>query len=215
MTALIHTYWWVFMIALLIVLVLGYRAWAGRTARGDTSNGSSAMGSALESGKATAAKVAGGAGEAIATAAATARDVGASAVTAAHDGATAVATGSASVVAAAKDGVTAAVSGGAEAVQTLVSSRPKIAAAIGAPDDLLKIKGIGPKLNALCQELGITRFDQIAKWGPDDIAEVDQHLGNFRGRVVRDGWIEQAGLLAAGDIAAFEAKFGKLDSENK
>jgi predicted flap endonuclease-1-like 5' DNA nuclease len=80
---------------------------------------------------------------------------------------------------------------------------------------LLQIKGIGPKLNDLCHRLGVTRFDQIAKWGAGDIAEVDQHLGTFRGRIVRDGWIEQAGLLASGNTAAFEAKFGKLDSENK
>jgi len=95
------------------------------------------------------------------------------------------------------------------------TSKPKIAAAIGDPDNLLQIKGIGPKLSALCQGLGVTRFDQIAAWGPADIAEVDQHLGTFRGRIERDGWVEQARLLAVGDVAAFETKFGKLDSENK
>ncbi len=116
--------------------------------------------------------------------------------------------------AAALGGAAVAAAGtGAAAVAGLV--KPKIAAAVGAPDDLLQIKGIGPKLNALCHSLGVSRFDQIAHWGDADIAEVDQHLGTFRGRIVRDGWIEQAKLLAAGDVAAFEAKFGKLDSENK
>lgn len=89
-------------------------------------------------------------------------------------------------------------------------SHPKIAPAVGEPDNLLLIKGIGPKLNTLLSDLGITRFDQIAAWTSGDIAEVDQYLGNFKGRIARDNWVEQAGLLADNDIAAFEAKFGKL-----
>jgi predicted flap endonuclease-1-like 5' DNA nuclease len=90
-----------------------------------------------------------------------------------------------------------------------------IPAAVGNPDDLLQIKGIGPKLNALLISLGVTRFDQIAAWGAGEIDKVDDHLGNFKNRITRDSWIEQAGLLARGAIAEFEAKFGKLDSENK
>ena len=90
-----------------------------------------------------------------------------------------------------------------------------IPAAVGAADDLLQIKGIGPKLNALLISLGVTRFDQIAAWGAPEVDKVDDHLGTFKNRIDRDGWIEQAGLLAKGDITAFEAKFGKLDSENK
>jgi predicted flap endonuclease-1-like 5' DNA nuclease len=90
-----------------------------------------------------------------------------------------------------------------------------IPAAIGDPDDLLQIKGIGPKLNDLLISLGVRRFDQIAAWSASDVEKVDTHLGAFKGRIDRDMWIEQGGLLARGDIAAFEAKFGKLDSENK
>ena len=89
-----------------------------------------------------------------------------------------------------------------------------IPAAVGAPDDLLQLKGVGPKLNATLVALGITRFDQIAAWTAGDVAKVDEHLGSFKGRIVRESWVEQAGLLASGAIAAFEAKFGKLDSEN-
>ena len=91
--------------------------------------------------------------------------------------------------------------------------KPKIKAAVGAPDNLELLKGVGPKLNALLVSLGVTRFDQIAEWGADDIAEVDQHLGNFKGRVERDNWIDQAKLLASGDTAGFEAKYGSLGSE--
>lgn len=86
--------------------------------------------------------------------------------------------------------------------------------AVGAPDNLLLLKGVGPKLNTLLIGLGITRFDQIGAWTADDAAKVDAHLGAFKGRIERDSWIEQAGLLARGEVAAFEARFGKLDSEN-
>ncbi|MCU0728676.1 MAG: hypothetical protein MUF41_01010 [Sphingopyxis sp.] len=96
-----------------------------------------------------------------------------------------------------------------------VAGRPNIAAAVGAPDDLTLIKGVGPKLNALLVSLGVTRFDQIAAWGAAEIGEVDGYLGSFKGRIVRDSWVEQAGLLARGDHAGFAAKFGELGSENK
>lgn len=98
----------------------------------------------------------------------------------------------------------------AQAAEAEASGTPRIAAAIGDPDDLRKIKGIGPKLNTLLGELGISRYDQIASWTPADVAEVDPYLGTFKGRIARDAWVEQAGFLAKGDIAGFEAKFGKL-----
>ncbi len=90
-----------------------------------------------------------------------------------------------------------------------------IPAAIGKADDLLQIKGVGPKLNALLISLGVTRFDQIAAWKAKEISLVDSHLGSFSGRIVRDEWVDQAGLLSTGKIKTFEARFGKLDSENQ
>ena len=91
--------------------------------------------------------------------------------------------------------------------------RPAIAPANGDPDDLSRIKGVGPKLVALLASLGITRFDQIAAWTADDIAEVDRFLGAFQGRITRDAWVEQAGYLARGDIGAFTARFGALGED--
>ncbi len=87
-------------------------------------------------------------------------------------------------------------------------ARPNIAAAVGESDDLTRINGIGPKLHALCNALGIRRFDQIAKWKADDIAEVDAYLGGFKGRIERDQWVQQAKLLALGHIAEWESKYG-------
>ena len=90
-----------------------------------------------------------------------------------------------------------------------------IPAAVGPADDLLQIKGIGPKLNAVLNDIGVVRFDQIAAWGEAEIARVDDHLGAFRGRIDRDAWVDQANLLAKGLIGEFEARFGKLDTETK
>ena len=108
-----------------------------------------------------------------------------------------------------------AVGGAAAVVGAAAMTAIGIPAAVGAADDLLQVKGIGPKLNELLTGLGVSRFDQIAAWGSAEIAKVDEHLGTFKGRIDRDLWTEQAGLLARGAIAEFEAKFGKLDSENQ
>ena len=82
--------------------------------------------------------------------------------------------------------------------------------ASGPPDDLLQLKGVGPKLAAMLNERGITRFDQIAKLSPGQVETIDASLGAFRGRFERDRIVEQAELLSRGDIDGFEAKFGKL-----
>ena len=95
---------------------------------------------------------------------------------------------------------------GAEIAPELADSP---AAATVAPDDLARIKGIGPKLVALLGELGITTYVQIASWEAADIERIDAQLGRFAGRITRDQWVEQAKLLCAGDEAAFTDKFGR------
>lgn len=77
-------------------------------------------------------------------------------------------------------------------------------------DDLTRIKGLGPKLAATLGTLGVTSFEQIAAWSDADIDRIDSQLGRFAGRIRRDAWVEQARLLAAGDAAGFEAKFGAV-----
>ena len=75
-------------------------------------------------------------------------------------------------------------------------------------DDLTQIKGVGPKLAAILQGLGINSFAQIAKWDEAEIDRVDSQLGRFQGRIRRDAWVEQARLLASGDDAGYAARFG-------
>ena len=101
----------------------------------------------------------------------------------------------------------------AAAPVTPPAAGPRIAAAVGAPDNLMLLKGVGPKLNQLLAGIGVLRFDQIAAWTAADIVEVDGHLGTFKGRITRDNWVDQAGYLARGDRAGFEAKYGALGSE--
>lgn len=66
------------------------------------------------------------------------------------------------------------------------------------PDDLKKIKGIGPAIEALLHELGITTFEQVAALEGESLQRVGDLLGIFRGRIQQDGWIEQAAELARG-----------------
>lgn len=75
-------------------------------------------------------------------------------------------------------------------------------------DDLKLISGVGPKLEQTLNELGFWHFDQIAKWGADEIAWVDARL-RFKGRIERDDWMAQAKVLAAGGETEFSKKSKK------
>jgi predicted flap endonuclease-1-like 5' DNA nuclease len=68
----------------------------------------------------------------------------------------------------------------------------------GKGDDLKLIKGVGPKLEALCNKLGFWHFDQIANWTAAEVAWVDENLEGFKGRVSREEWIAQARDLMNG-----------------
>ncbi len=63
-------------------------------------------------------------------------------------------------------------------------------------DNLKRIKGIGPKLEGMLNELGIYQFEQIAGFTRKDLQWVDDHLSAFKGRAQRDNWVAQARELA-------------------
>ena len=96
----------------------------------------------------------------------------------------------------------------AEAASTSAGTRPEAltAARGGKADDLKQIKGIGPKMETLCNSLGFYHFDQIAGWSADEVAWVDQNLKGFKGRVTRDTWVAQAKTLAAGGETDFSKR---------
>ena len=87
--------------------------------------------------------------------------------------------------------------------------RPKglSAARGGKADNLQRISGIGPKNESILHNLGIFHFDQIAAWSSKEVSWVDDHL-RFNGRIVREEWIHQAGLLAAGKEEEFTRDYG-------
>lgn len=101
--------------------------------------------------------------------------------------------------------------GTAETPET--GSRPEALSAPrgGEADDLKRIKGLGPKLERLCHELGFYHFDQIANWTEAEVAWVDANLKGFKGRVSRDNWQEQAKILAAGGETEFSRRVGEGD----
>ena len=86
----------------------------------------------------------------------------------------------------------------AAAAEAVEESAPETLSAPrgGQADDLKKISGVGPKLEALLNEMGFWHFAQIAAWTPAEIAWVDSRL-KFKGRIERDGWIAQATEFAA------------------
>jgi len=80
------------------------------------------------------------------------------------------------------------------------------AAREGGADDLKQIKGVGPKMEGMLNDMGFYHFDQVASWTDQEVAWVDANLEGFKGRVSRDNWVEQAKVLASGGQTEFSKK---------
>ena len=95
---------------------------------------------------------------------------------------------------------------------------PELPAAVAPPEsaptptgsDLTLLKGLGPKVAAMLIDQGIADIAALARLSDAEADAVAAQLGTFAPRMTRDRWVEQARLLAAGDRAGFEARFGKL-----
>ena len=106
-----------------------------------------------------------------------------------------------------KSGVKAAIGAGSVSVAAVAAAAPakpakkeapaKAAAAEAGSDDLKALSGVGPALEKKLHAAGVTTFAQIAAWTEDDVAAMDEKL-SFKGRIEREGWIEQAKELAKG-----------------
>jgi large subunit ribosomal protein L19 len=75
--------------------------------------------------------------------------------------------------------------------------RPK-----GEPDALIRIKGVTSELAGQLNGLGVIKFDQIANFSDEDIANIDEML-SLDGRIEKDDWVRQAQSLIA-ELAAAE-----------
>ena len=98
-----------------------------------------------------------------------------------------------------------------EAVEDAVRPEALSGARDGGADDLKMIKGVGPKLEIMLNELGFYHFDQIAGWSAAEVAWVNDNLTGFKGRVSRDNWVEQARKLASGQETEFSKRVSDGD----
>ncbi|MES9974982.1 MAG: hypothetical protein ABW094_12025 [Candidatus Thiodiazotropha sp.] len=63
-------------------------------------------------------------------------------------------------------------------------------------NDLQMIKGIGAVIEKKLQEYGVKSYAQIAAWSSAEIEDFSQRL-NFKGRIERERWVEQAKEMIA------------------
>ena len=68
-------------------------------------------------------------------------------------------------------------------------------AATETPDDLKKIKGVGPEMERTLNEIGIFTYAQVARMTEKEYDLLDSITGRFPGRAQRDDWAGQAKLL--------------------
>ena len=77
----------------------------------------------------------------------------------------------------------------------------------GDGNDLKRIRGIGVLIEKKLNSLGITHYEQIANWTGADIERISRLL-DFKGRIEREAWIEQARILATGGQTEFSRRGG-------
>lgn len=78
----------------------------------------------------------------------------------------------------------------------------------GDLDDLKRIRGIGVLIEKKLNSLGITSYEQVANWSGADIDRISDIL-DFKGRIERENWIEQARILASGGQTEFSRRVDK------
>ena len=65
---------------------------------------------------------------------------------------------------------------------------------VDSPDDLTKLVGIGPKIAGELTDAGISSFARLARLDP--AGPLPSSLEGLRGRMRRNGWVQQAQALA-------------------
>jgi len=85
------------------------------------------------------------------------------------------------------------------------TARSLAARALSDVDDLKRIRGIGVLIEKKLNSLGITHYEQVANWTGADIERISRIL-DFKGRIEREHWIEQARILATGGQTEFSRR---------
>ena len=80
------------------------------------------------------------------------------------------------------------------------------------PQDLKRIRGIGVLIERRLNAMQITSYEQIANWTAADIERVSRTL-DFKGRIERENWVEQARILASGGATEFSRRVDRGDVE--
>ncbi|MEM9876886.1 MAG: hypothetical protein AAF928_18460, partial [Myxococcota bacterium] len=80
-------------------------------------------------------------------------------------------------------------------IQRLEAALEEARTPAATPDDLRRIRGIGPKLEARLHGLGIDTFAEIAAWTESDVTRLAPHLKVHPRRIMRDGWVASARAL--------------------
>ena len=75
----------------------------------------------------------------------------------------------------------------------------------GKFDDLKRIRGIGVLIEKKLNQLGICYYEQIANWTSADVERISNLL-DFKGRIERESWIEQARILGTGGQTEFSRR---------
>ena len=83
---------------------------------------------------------------------------------------------------------------------------------VGTPQDLKRIRGIGVLIEKKLNQLGVLTYEHIANWTAQDIERVSQSL-DFKGRIERENWIEQARILSAGGHTEFSRRVDRGEVE--
>ena len=80
------------------------------------------------------------------------------------------------------------------------------------PQDLKRIRGIGVLIEKRLNAMQIATYEQIANWTAEDIERVSRTL-DFKGRIERENWVEQARILASGGATEFSRRLDRGDVE--
>ena len=99
---------------------------------------------------------------------------------------------------------------GPEAAQRAAAQNKVVRAS--SSHDLKRIRGIGVLIERKLNSMGVTTYDHIANWTADDVDRVSQSL-DFKGRIERENWVEQARILSAGGQTEFSRRVDRGEVE--